>query len=98
VTGLPGTGGIFGQIFVNQFNNVRPVAFPPVFCTGGIAGLVTGSTYTQYAGGVTSTCYAGVATPVSRNVALFAGEQTVVDSVDNVSHVAQNLLCSAQGV
>jgi len=62
---------------------------PPVPGTGGIAGLVAGSTNSQYAGGVASTCYAGVATPVSRNVALFAGEQTVVDSVDNVSHVAQ---------
>ena len=63
-----------------------------------LAGFVAGSTNSQYAGGVASICYAGVATSVSRNVALFAGEQTVVDLVDNVSYVAQNLLCSAQGV
>jgi len=77
------------QTVVGSVVNVSRVAQPPVPGTGGIAGLLTSYTNTQFAGGVASTCYAGVATPVSRHVAQFAGEQTIVGSVDNVSHVAQ---------
>jgi len=84
VTRMPGTVDVAGQLTGSQPAGMKAiadpvgnvyVAQPSVFGTGGIAGLVADSTNAQYAGGVASTCYAGVATPVGRNVAQFPCRQ-----------------------